>query len=129
MASLTLSSKMIDPKFNSQASNDEQTRAPNPPIYSMEQCNSRLSRYRNHLNCLKSDYLMGKPPSLDVTLHEPLDISHVREKFAQADQCLVERLGKAISHRRHYLRYRANHKEYQEQNSPEKAAVDAVDDT
>lgn len=42
----------------------------------------------------------------DTSFYEASDIKHVREKFESAPEWLVERLGKAISHRRQYFRYR-----------------------
>lgn len=45
----------------------------------------------------------------DTSFYEAPDIQHVREKFTSAQEWLVERLGKAISHRRQYFRYRDTH--------------------
>lgn len=42
---------------------------------------------------------------------EVLDVDHIRSKFMNAEDFLVVKLGKAISRRRQYLRYR---KEYRE---------------
>lgn len=41
--------------------------------------------------------------------NEPWDIQHARGKFPQADFELVERLGKALSQRRQYFKYRESH--------------------
>ncbi|PSN59412.1 hypothetical protein BS50DRAFT_508529 [Corynespora cassiicola Philippines] len=47
---------------------------------------------------------------IDMTYYETFDIDHVRGKFPQADQFLTLRLGRAISRRRQYLRYREDHR-------------------
>lgn len=49
------------------------------------------------------------PQSQEVLAFRPFDQAHVREKYPQADQGLVERLGLAITLRRQYLRYRERH--------------------
>ena len=49
------------------------------------------------------------PQSREVSAFKPFDQAHVREKFSEADQDLVERLGLAITLRRQYLRYRERH--------------------
>lgn len=41
--------------------------------------------------------------------NEPWDIQHARDKFPQADPELAERLGKALSQRRQYFKYRESH--------------------
>ena len=41
---------------------------------------------------------------------EEHDINHVRQKFPYAERFLVQRLGRAISRRRQYLKYRQAHK-------------------
>ena len=46
------------------------------------------------------------PQSQEVLAIRPFDQAHVRDKYPEADQTLVERLGLAITLRRHYLRYR-----------------------
>ena len=51
-----------------------------------------------------------KQTSLTDTSHfEPFDVQHVRSKFSAAPEGVVERLGKAISRRRQYFRYRELH--------------------
>jgi hypothetical protein len=52
---------------------------------------------------------------IDVTHYETFDIDHVRGKFPRASEYLVQRLGKAISRRRQYLRYREEHRKKLEQ--------------
>ena len=49
------------------------------------------------------------PQSREVSAFKPFDQAHVREKYPEADQGLVERLGLAITLRRQYLRYRERH--------------------
>ena len=71
------------------------------------------------INCLfQMSILVRKPAQHDVRVEskiaevaafEPFDYSHVRHKFPGADQDLVIRLGKAITRRRRYLRYRERH--------------------
>jgi hypothetical protein len=52
---------------------------------------------------------------IDVTHFEIFDVDHVRGKFPQAPDYLILRLGKAISRRRQYLRYREDHRRKLEQ--------------
>ncbi|KAF4964632.1 hypothetical protein FSARC_7474 [Fusarium sarcochroum] len=47
----------------------------------------------------------------DASSYEPFDVQHVREKFATASTSIVERLGKAITRRRQYFRYRELHRQ------------------
>lgn len=47
---------------------------------------------------------------IDVSHFETYDIEHVRGKFPSANEYLVQRLGKSISRRRQYLRYREEHR-------------------
>lgn len=44
-----------------------------------------------------------------VGYYEPWDIQHVREKFPHVDEEIAERLGRALTHRRKYFKYRENH--------------------
>ncbi|MCJ1471573.1 hypothetical protein MMC13_000213 [Lambiella insularis] len=50
-----------------------------------------------------------KSAHIDTSYFEPYDIEHVRQKFPLAWDYLVQRLGKAISRRRQYLKYRETH--------------------
>jgi len=52
---------------------------------------------------------------IDTSHFEAFDIEHVRGKFPIAEEHLVIRLGKAISRRRQYLRYREEHRKKLEQ--------------
>ncbi|EER28989.1 hypothetical protein CPC735_036950 [Coccidioides posadasii C735 delta SOWgp] len=45
----------------------------------------------------------------DTSFYETYDTMHVREKFPDASQFLASRLGRAISRRRQYLKYRESH--------------------
>ena len=47
--------------------------------------------------------------NVDTSHFEEFDVMHVREKFPRAEEYLVTRLGRAISRRRQYLRYREAH--------------------
>jgi hypothetical protein len=53
--------------------------------------------------------------NLDMSHFENFDIDHVRGKFPNAQEYLISRLGKAISRRRQYLRYRTEHRARLEQ--------------
>ncbi|KAJ4244352.1 hypothetical protein NW762_014479 [Fusarium torreyae] len=46
---------------------------------------------------------------VEASHYEPFDIEHVRSKFGMIESFLAERLGKAISRRRQYFRYRQSH--------------------
>ena len=50
-----------------------------------------------------------KSMNIDTSYYEQYDIMHVRQKFPQAEEYLVARLGRAISRRRQYLKYREAH--------------------
>lgn len=47
--------------------------------------------------------------STDTTHYQPFDIQHVRAKYPQAEDDIIERLGKAISRRRQFFSYREAH--------------------
>ncbi len=49
--------------------------------------------------------------AVDVSHFQPYDIQHVRSKFSGVKPWLADRLGTAISRRRHYLKYRQSHHE------------------
>ncbi|KAK5996436.1 hypothetical protein PT974_01770 [Cladobotryum mycophilum] len=55
--------------------------------------------------------LFMKSAATETSHFEEFDISHVRSKFARADNNVIERLGKAISRRRQYFKYRELHHE------------------
>ena len=50
-----------------------------------------------------------KSIDIDTSYYEEFDINHVREKFPNAQEHLIVRLGRAISRRRQYLKYREMH--------------------
>lgn len=52
-----------------------------------------------------------KSSKVNVAFYETFDIEHTRHKFPSANDTLVERLGRAISKRRQYLKYREQHHE------------------
>lgn len=56
-------------------------------------------------NAAPHDQFM-QPSKTNVSLFEKYDIDHVRSKFPRGEEYLVVRLGRAISRRRQYLKYR-----------------------
>ena len=52
---------------------------------------------------------------IDTSHFETYDVEHVRSKFPGAEEYLVTRLGKAVSRRRQYLKYRDLHRKKYEQ--------------
>ena len=72
-----------------------------------------------NINCLfQMSILVRKPAQhdlhlgsrgADVAAFEPFDYNHVKEKYPEADDALVKRLGYAITRRRKYLKYRERH--------------------
>ena len=54
------------------------------------------------------DLLVGSNKT-DVAAFEPFDREHVRNKFPNADNIIIQRLGHAITQRRRYLKYRERH--------------------
>ena len=85
-----------------------------------EEMNQLHSNIVTAINCLfQMSMLVRKPArhdfyilpqSREVLAFRPFDQAHVREKYPEADQGLVERLGLAITLRRQYLRYRERHR-------------------
>lgn len=61
---------------------------------------------------------------IDMSCYEPFDIEHVRGKYPQAEEFLIIRLGRAISRRRQYLRYRDEHRKKLGRGLEEHALVD-----
>ena len=72
-----------------------------------------------NVNCLFQMSLLVRKPAqhdlylgsrgADVAAFGPFDYNHVKEKFPEADDALVRRLGYAITRRRRYLKYRERH--------------------
>ncbi|MCJ1451659.1 hypothetical protein MMC28_001999 [Mycoblastus sanguinarius] len=54
------------------------------------------------------DLLVGSRKS-DAAAFEPFDKEHVRNKYLNADERMIQRLGGAITRRRKYLKYRERH--------------------
>jgi hypothetical protein len=50
-----------------------------------------------------------KSKDIDTSYYEEFDINHVQEKFPNAQEYLIARLGRAISRRRQYLKYHEMH--------------------
>ena len=50
-----------------------------------------------------------KSVAFDTSHFQPYDIEHVGQKFPEAQKFIIDRLGKAISRRRQYLKYREEH--------------------
>ncbi|KAL8791113.1 MAG: hypothetical protein Q9195_006057 [Heterodermia aff. obscurata] len=50
-----------------------------------------------------------KCSDIDISFFEPFDINYTRQKFPTAKEFLLQRLGKAISKRRQWLKYREQH--------------------
>ncbi|KAK3319067.1 hypothetical protein B0H66DRAFT_255789 [Apodospora peruviana] len=55
------------------------------------------------------DRFAASIPTADTYHYEPYDIQHVKAKFGQVEDMLAKRLGKAISRRRQYFKYRQSH--------------------
>ncbi|KAL1638681.1 hypothetical protein SLS58_008713 [Diplodia intermedia] len=55
------------------------------------------------------DHFMNSSKLVPAQAFERFDISHVREKFPSAPESVAEVLGKSISRRREYFRYRESH--------------------
>ncbi len=52
----------------------------------------------------------GSRPGTETTVaYEPYDIKHVTEKYPLIEEKLAKRLGKAMTHRRHFFKYREDH--------------------
>ncbi|KAI1270285.1 hypothetical protein F5Y18DRAFT_9217 [Xylariaceae sp. FL1019] len=49
--------------------------------------------------------------AIDTSYFEGYDIQHVKSKFSNVDGALASRLGKAISQRRQYFKYRESHRQ------------------
>lgn len=56
------------------------------------------------------DRFIASAPT-DTSHYEAFDTQHVQSKFSTINDALAERLGKAISRRRQYFKYRAHHHE------------------
>ena len=70
-----------------------------------------------------------KSAHIDTSFYEPYDVEHVRQLFPQAREYLIERLGKAVSRRRQYLKYREAHAAKLAQHLGEKDTANALSET
>ncbi|KAL8952125.1 MAG: hypothetical protein Q9222_001937 [Ikaeria aurantiellina] len=71
------------------------------------------------INCLFQMSMLVRKPArhdlrmashiADVAHFEPFDHAHVRDKYPQADDIIISRLGRAITRRRKYLKFRERH--------------------
>ena len=50
-----------------------------------------------------------KCSDIDISFFEPFDVNYTRQKFPTTEEFLLQRLGKAISKRRQWLKYRERH--------------------
>ncbi|MCJ1415194.1 hypothetical protein MMC32_001525 [Xylographa parallela] len=66
---------------------------------------------------------------IDTSFYEPYVIEHVRQLFPQAKEYLIERLGKAVSRRRQYLKYWETHAAKLAQHLDENDAATALSET
>ena len=70
-----------------------------------------------------------KSSKIDISFYEPFDLQHAKNKFPLANEDLISRLGKAISRRRQYLKYREKHHEKLSAPLPDTlATTQAVDE-
>ena len=54
---------------------------------------------------------LSKASKINISHYEPYDLRHVKDKYPNANERLIERMAKAISRRRQYLKYREQHHE------------------
>ncbi|KAL1848347.1 SET domain-containing protein 3 [Diaporthe australafricana] len=91
-----------------------------PIAYQDKELNDTLTQIGNIISCLlRLSVTISNPAPHDrfksrvgaeMSLHfEPFDVQHARNKFPHIDDKLSERLGRALSQRRRYLRYREDH--------------------
>lgn len=91
-----------------------------PFAYEDKKLNDTLTQIGNVISCLlRLSVTISNPAPHDrfksrvgaeMCLHfEPFDVQHVRNKFPHIDDQLSERLGRALSQRRRYLKYREDH--------------------
>ncbi|KAI0404130.1 hypothetical protein F4802DRAFT_569018 [Xylaria palmicola] len=62
-------------------------------------------------NIAPYDQYMSRAVFETVSQYEQYDIKYVQEKFPRADNDLTERLGKLITSRRHFFKYREDHQD------------------
>ncbi|MCJ1392199.1 hypothetical protein MMC18_005066 [Xylographa bjoerkii] len=71
----------------------------------------------------------AKAASIDVSSFEHYDLEHVRQKCPKAPSFLISRIGKSISKRRQYLKYREQHALRLAQELDDTAHADQTGDT
>ena len=96
---------------------DEDTRPGEDPLSELQQLHEEIV---NIVDCLyKMSMLIRRPAQhdlligshkTDVAAFEPFDREHVRNKYHNADNIIIRRLGHAITERRRYLKYRERHR-------------------
>ncbi len=106
----------------SDSSEDDAQRSEMPATTELEQLVSNMTEINTCLMRLSISIRNPAPhdqfkesTNIDMTHYEDFDIAHVRGKFPDAEDYLIIRLGKAISRRRQYLRYREEHRKRLEQ--------------
>ena len=95
---------------------DPNTESDDLPATEMDQVSQNVS---DVINCLLRLSVAIRNPaphdrfatfaSIDASHFEPYDIDHVRSRFNKIEPFLAERLGRAISRRRQYFKYRESH--------------------
>jgi hypothetical protein len=68
-----------------------------------------LLRFSMTIQAPAPENRIQKAIAIDTSFYEEYDVLHVREKYPDCANYLSERLGRAISARRHYLSYRDQH--------------------
>ena len=70
-----------------------------------------------------------KAQEIDTSFFEPFDIQHVKERYPNAPEYLATRIGKAISRRRQYFKYRKLHGAKLAQNLEPEDTTTALSET
>ena len=109
----------LDPLSNGQDSHIETDNASDDDYDTGEELTQLHSNIVTVINCLfQMSMLVRKPArhdfytlpqSQELLAFRPFDQAHVKEKYPEADERLLARLGFAITLRRQYLRYRERH--------------------
>lgn len=89
-----------------------------PPWTELEQLQHSINTYISGLYRISVVLRKNRNPldrilksaKIDTSFYEFFDERHVLEKFPTADPTLVSRLGRAVSRRRKYLKYREQHR-------------------
>lgn len=99
---------------------------------SIQDAINSLFRYsiiiRNHSN--RDRYSKAAAAGINSPFNDEFDIHHVRHKFpalrSKKDEWLIERLGKAITQRRQYLRYCRTHHDKTSQDPGSKSGLQVI---